>query len=103
METMTDAVCADNLHLLINTQAQAESQLLSQEQAVGSIGFYMNANKTEYKCFKQKGVISTQNCKPLKLEDQFPYLGSNISSTENNVKIHLAKVLHAVDRLSIIL
>ena len=39
--------------------------------------------------FKQDGSISSLNGKPLKLVDQFIYLNSNISSTENNVKIHI--------------
>ena len=36
------------------------------------------------------GVISF-NVKPLKLVDQFIYLGSNISSTESDVNIHIEK------------
>ena len=40
--------------------------------------------------------------KPLKLADQFPYLDSNISSTERDINIHIAKVLNAIDRLLII-
>ena len=62
---MTDADNADNLALLTNTPAQAESLLHSLEQAVIDIGLYVEANKTEYMCFKQKGVISTQRGKPL--------------------------------------
>ena len=58
----------------------------------------MNADKTEFKCFKQDGVISTLNGKPLKLVDQFTYLGSNILLTESN--IHVGKT--AIDRFSII-
>ena len=38
-------------------------------------------------CFKQDGVISTLNEKPLKINDQFTYFGSNISSTESSVNI----------------
>ena len=36
------------------------------------------------------------------LEDQFLYIGSNISSTESDFNIHLAKALTTFDRLSII-
>ena len=34
---------------------------------------------------------------PLKLVDQFAYLGSNISSTENDVNMQLAKVWAVID------
>ena len=55
----------------------------------------MDANKTECLCFKQKGAISTG--KPLKLVDQFTYLGSNISSTESDANIFLVKVWNTID------
>ena len=45
---MTDADYTDDLALLANALAQVESQLCSLKQAVGGIGLYMNANKTEY-------------------------------------------------------
>ena len=44
---MTYANSADDLMLLTVTPGQAESLLHSLEQAPESIGFYMNANKTE--------------------------------------------------------
>ena len=50
-------------------------------------------------CFKQGATI---NGKPLKLADQFTYLGNNISFTEWNVNICLAKAWTIIDRLSII-
>ena len=72
------------LALLTNAHAKAESQLYSLEQTVRSIGLYVNTNKIEFVCFKQKG--------PLKSVGQFTYLGSNISSTENDANIQLAKM-----------
>ena len=42
-----DADFADDLALLMNTPAQAESLLQSLQQAVGEISLYSNANKTE--------------------------------------------------------
>ena len=48
---MTDADYTDELALLANTPAQAESQQYRLEQAAESIGLFM--------CFKQKGVIFT--------------------------------------------
>ena len=63
---------------------------------------YVNVNKTEFLCLKKERVISTLSCKPLKFIDQFTYLDSKILSTENDVNIHLEKVLTATDRLWII-
>ena len=59
-------------------------------------------NKTEYICFKQEGAIFTLSGKLLNLVDQFPYLSSKISSTENEVNICLVKAWKAIDRLLII-
>ena len=44
-----------------------------------------------FMCFNQIGAISPQNGKSLKLVDQFVYLGSSISSTENDVNIRIGK------------
>ena len=94
-ETITDADYADDLALLENTPAQAES--LGQ----AARGLYVNANKTEY-IFKRKGDISTLRGKPLKSVDKFEYLGSIISSTERDVHIGLAEAWTAIHRISII-
>ena len=59
----------DDIALLINTPIQAESLLYNQEQAGGGIGLNVNANKTEYMCFKSGGAISTLSYEPLKLID----------------------------------
>ena len=98
---MTDSVYEDYIALQANTLSQAESLLHSLEQATGSSGFYVNVNKTEFMNFKQEGGLSTASGKPLKLEDKFVYLGSNISSTENYVNIRLVKAWTAIDRLSV--
>ena len=42
---ITDADYADDLALLANTTTKADSQLDSLEQAVGGIGFHVNAGK----------------------------------------------------------
>ena len=66
-DTITDANYADDLVLLANTPAQAESLLKSLDQAAGSIGHYVNTNNTECICFEQGGAISILNSRPLKL------------------------------------
>ena len=99
---MADTDYVDDFAFLENTPAQAESLLHSLEPTAEDFGLYVNANKTQFIYFKQKWVISTLTSKPLKLVDQLPYLGSNISSTESDVKISLAKTRIVIDRLSII-
>ena len=55
-ETLTNTDYADDLVLLANTLARAESQLHSLEQGAENIGLHASANKTEYICFKQELV-----------------------------------------------
>ena len=66
-----------------NTPIQAESLQHNSEKVTNK--------HTEFMCFKEGGIISTLSCKPLKLIDQFTYLGSNISSIESDVYIWLGK------------
>ena len=99
-QTITDADNADDIVLLANTPTQAESLLYRLEQAAGSIGFHVNANKTEYRCCNQKGDISTLNGCPLTLVNKFTYLGSSISSTESDITMCWAKAWTAIVRLS---
>ena len=65
-------------------------------------GLQVNADKTEYMCFYQKGHISTLNSGYLKLLDKFPYLGSCVSSNENDINTRLVKAWTVIDRLLII-
>ena len=46
-QMITDADYADNIALLANTPAQAESLLHSLKRAAGGIGLYVTTNKTE--------------------------------------------------------
>ena len=97
-----DANYADHIALLANTPTQAKSLLHSLEWAAGGIGLHVNADKTGHMCFNQRSVISTLNGGSLKLVDKFTYLGSNVSSTKNDINTRLAKAWTAIDRLSVI-
>ena len=77
-KTITDADYADDIAILANAPAQAESLLHSLERAAASIGLYVNAHKTEYMCFNQTGDISTENGSSQKLVDEFTDLGSSV-------------------------
>ena len=93
-----DTEYTDDIALLANTPVQVESRLHSLEQAAGSISLHVNADKTEYICFNQRGDISTLNGGPLKLIDMFTHLRSSILSTENDINTHLPKAWTAIDR-----
>ena len=82
-----EADYADDLELLENKPAQAQCLPYSLEWAVRGIGFYVNADKTIFLCFKQDGLICTLNDLSLKLVNHLTLLDSNISSTESDVSI----------------
>ena len=52
--------------------------------------------------FNRRGDISTLNGTTLKLVDKFTYLGSSVSSTENDINTRPAKAWTANDNLSVI-
>ena len=81
-QTITDVDYADDIALLANILAQAETLLHSLERSAAGIGSHVNAHKTEYMCFNQIGDISILNGSCVKLVNMFTYLGSSVSSTE---------------------
>ena len=64
----------DDIALLANTLAQAETLRHSLERAAAGINLHVNAHKKEYMCFNQRGYCSTLNSSPLKLVEKFIYL-----------------------------
>ena len=92
----------DDIALLANAPAQAETLLHSLEEAAAGIGLHVNAHKMEYMCFNQRGDISTLNSSSLKLVDKFTYLGNIVSSTEKDINTWLAKAWTANNRPSVI-
>ena len=72
-QRITDADYADDIALLANTPALAETLLYNLERAAAGIDLHINADKTEYICFNQRGHISTLKGGPLKLVDEFSY------------------------------
>ena len=89
--TITDVDYAVDVALLANTFTQAETLLHCLERAVAGIGLHVNADKTGYMCFNQRGDISKLNDSSLKLVDKFPYLRSRVSSTKTDINSWLAK------------
>ena len=92
----------ERIVLLANAPAQAETLLHSLEWAAAGIGLHVNAHKTEYMYFNQRGDVSTLNGSSLKLVDKFTYLGSSVSSIKTDINTWLAKAWTAINRLSVI-
>ena len=101
-QTITEADYADDIALLANTPALAETLQHSPEWAAAGIGHHVNADKTEYMCFNQRGDISTWKGVHLKIVDWFTYLGSSVSSTEKDTNTWLAKAWATFYSLSVI-
>ena len=57
-QTIMDADDADNVALLANTPTQAETRLHGLEGAAAGIWLHVNAQKTEYMCFNERGDIT---------------------------------------------
>ena len=72
-KTITDADFND-IEILANASAQAETLLHSLERPHAGIGLHANAYKTKYMCFNQTGDISPLGGSSLKLVDKFTYL-----------------------------
>ena len=80
--TITDVDYAEDIALLANTPAQAETLQHSLERAAAGICFQVKADKRECTFFNQRGDISTLSGSSLKRVAKLTYLGSSISSTE---------------------
>ena len=100
-KTISDAD-NDDIALLANAPAQAEILLHSLQRETAGIGVHVNAHKAEYMSFNQNGDISTLNGCAMKLVDKFTYLGRSVSSTETIIDTLLAKILTALNRLSVV-
>ena len=83
-QRITDADYTDDIALLANTPAQAETLLHSLKRAAAGIGHHVNEDKTEYMCFNQRGDISTLNGSSLKLKDKFTYIGSSLINRDRH-------------------
>ena len=101
-KTITDADYADDIALLANAPAQAETLLHSLERATADTGLHFNADKMEYTSFNQTVDISTLNGCSMKLVDNFTNLGSSVSTAETDIDKWLTKAWTALDRLSAI-
>ena len=96
---ITDTDYTDDIELLANIPTQAESLLHSLEQAAGGLDLHVDSDKTGL-C-----VLIKEATSPHLMEDLwnlFTYLGSNISTTENDINTLLVKAWTSISRLSVI-
>ena len=73
-EIITDADYADDLALLLNAPAQAESLLKCLARVASGMGLHVNASKTEFMHFKREGAVVTLSGTTLGLGDNYPIL-----------------------------
>ena len=63
---------------------------------------YVNASKTKHIGFDQQGIIQTTSGEPIKAVEPFTYLGSEINSTKQDVKICIAKAWATLNKMDIV-
>ena len=71
------------------------------EQEYRKVGLKLNAKKTEVVAFNTSEVVNIQTVDGsiLAVKDDFKYMGSYISSTENDIKIRKEQAWQALHRL----
>ena len=99
METITDVDYADDLAVVANTIDEATILLHSLEASAKEIGLHINAKKTEFISLNTTGNITSLDGKDIKQVTEFTYLGSNIKSTDKDIKIRKGKAWSALNKL----
>ena len=87
----TDADYADDIALMSNTINDAISLLHYVEYTTRKVGLHINTAKTEFISYHQDGEIKSLDRKAIKPVQDFVYLGSQIASTEQDVKHGIGK------------
>ena len=99
---LTDVDYADDLAVTADTISNATTLLHQLEDAAKDVGLYVNSSKTEHISFNQQGTIQTTSGETIKSVESFTYLGSEISSTQNDMKIRIAKAWAALNKMDIV-
>ncbi|KAK2159313.1 hypothetical protein NP493_1729g00048 [Ridgeia piscesae] len=84
----TDFDFADDIALVSVSVEKAQTLLLGVEGEFQKMSLQLNAKKTEVITFNinEKTKITTKNCTILAVNEVFKYIGSYISSTENDIR-----------------
>ena len=100
-KVVTDLDFADDIALLSEEIDQAQKLLQRVETSVGKVGLKMNAAKTKYMAFNQKGTscLKTNEGKVLEEVKDFKYLGSLMESSPKDIKARKAAAWRACNKL----
>ena len=99
-EMLTDAVFADDLALLSDIIGNAEKVLNILEIAAASFGLHRNTTKTKFIAVNTEGTIIAQNGCDLEQVNDLNYLGSKISSLENDIQVRIGSAWSALNKLT---
>ena len=98
---MTDTDFADDIALISSAIKNAQSLLISLEQAANSVGLHLNEKKTEYMNLSadKTSEIKTLSGALLNCKEDYKYLGSFISSSEKDFLTRKALAWVACNKL----
>ena len=97
----TDLDFADDIALLSDTASKASDLLLATERECRKIGLHLNSKKTKVMALNipDATFLSMNNDEVEKVSD-FKYLGSWVSSTEQDIKVRRALAWNALHKMS---
>ena len=101
-QKLTDVDYADDLAVTSDTISNAETLLHQLENAAKDVGLYVNASKTEHIRFGQQGTIQTTSGETIKAVESFTYLGSEINSMKQDVKIRIANAWATLNKMDVV-
>ena len=97
---ITDAEYADDLVIFVDSSRNAEKLLNVLEKSGKTVGRKVNIKKTSHMNINSNKTVTSIYGDVLKNFDNFIYLGSEIESTDKEIKIRIAKSWAALDNLS---
>ena len=97
---ITDEDYADDLVIFADSSRNAEKLLNVLEESGKTVGLKVNIKKTQNMNINSNKTVKSIDGEVLKNVDNFIYLGSEIGSTDKEIKIRIAKSWAALDKLS---
>ncbi len=103
---ISDVDFTDDLALVTNTAAEAQSLLLSLEHAANEVGLHLNEGKTKYiglNLHEDDGqYIKAASGEEIEKVEDFVYQGSRIMKSEKDFEVRKAKAWGACHKLKTI-
>ena len=97
---ITDADYADDLVIFADSSRYAKNLLNVLEESGKTVGLKVNIKKTQHMNINSNKTVKSIDGEVLKNVDNFIYFGSEIESTDKEIKIRTAKSWAALDKLS---